>query len=114
MKKVLLTIIAFLLSASVAYAGCSICEGVLSENYGQRITYKLVRGLGNTLFGWTELLMRPGKEMHKGEHFATAVFIGLGNALTRTTSGVIDVLVFWNPTKEEIMTVKDCPICALE
>ena len=74
-----------------------------------------VRGLGNALFGWSELIFRPIKMMNNGENIITAVTVGIGNSLERTGSGVVDLLTFWNPNKGgDIALAKDCPICALK
>ena len=112
MKKVLLAVIVVLLLSGMAYAQCHICDGIASDNYGKKAGAKFLRGVGNTLFGWMELFVSPGREVEQGSHVVTAVVAGLGNALERTSSGLVDVLTFWNPTKDEITTVKNCPICA--
>lgn len=112
MKRIALLIVLLLLSTGIAYAECFICEKAASDNYGEKATYRIVRGLGNAAFGWTEIFFRPSKEMNAGTPFATAVAAGLGNALTRTANGIVELLTFWNPGKEEIIAIKDCPICA--
>jgi len=112
MKKIFLTIMVMLLLTGMAYAECFICDGVASGEYGTKAGAKFLRGVGNTLFGWMELFVSPGREMQEGSHVATAVVAGLGNAVERTSSGLVDILTFWNPTKGEIVTVKNCPICA--
>lgn len=114
MKKVLLLVTIMLLCATMAYAGCVVCDKAASESYGEKTTYRFVRGLGNTAFGWAEIFFRPSKEMAQGTPFATAVVAGLGNSLVRTGNGVLELLTFWNPGKEDIGGVKDCPICAMK
>lgn len=114
MKKILMALVMVTLFASAAYAECFICDNANSDKYSQKITYKIVRGVGNTLFGWTELIVRPSKEMEAGIPFSTAVTAGLADAVVRTGNGLLELVTFWNPGKTDISGIKDCPICIIE
>ncbi len=109
MKKVLLVVVAVLLLTGTAYAECYICDRVDSDAYASKAGGRLIRGLGNTLMGWAEIVVSPGREMESGSHFFTAVVAGLGNAIGRTGNGIVDLLTFWNPTTGR--NIEDCPIC---
>lgn len=111
MKKLLLVVIAVLLLTGTAYAECWICDRVDTGEYASKAGGRLIRGLGNTLTGWAELFVSPGKEMEQGSHFFTAVVAALGNAIGRTGNGIVDLLTFWNPTTGK--NIQDCPICGL-
>ena len=91
---------------------CSICA-VEPTNYPEKATKTLLRGGVNTLLGWTELFRQPVQETKAGGNVVTGIAHGVGHTVTRTLSGVGDVLTFWTPkVKGEYMKFsKDCPVC---
>lgn len=112
MKKmvVILAILVFL--ASLAYAAeCKVSENLKSDDMTKVYGARLVNGIGNVAFGWTEIFFRPGKVVAEGGNPVVGFFRGLGNAVTRTVLGASQVATFWIPGKA-VAEIEDCPLCA--
>jgi len=65
---------------------------------------KLGRGATNTVLGWTEVFIEPGKRFDKNHNVAegmTGVGVGIVKGLTRTMAGVYEVISFPFPVPED-------------
>ena len=74
--------------------------GATSDNYGVKAPAMLLRGLHNVAFGWTEIIAQPIRHSQNaplGVGTVTGLIMGPVMAITRTGSGVVDVLTFWIP-----------------
>lgn len=111
MKKVLLIAAILLLSASLAFAECACCKNQKSDDMTKAWGGRLCSGLCNATLGWTEIFFRPGKVAAEGGNLIVGFFRGVGNAITRTAVGVVEVATFWTPG-ESVVTVDNCPLCA--
>ena len=102
-------------SMPVQPARCPICGRANNPtaSYTEKASFTLVRGLSNTAFGWTELLMQPTDEVEHGGN----VFVGMGKGLTsaagRTVAGVGEIFTFWLPqdNKKNKSLIQTCPLC---
>lgn len=110
MKKLVLALILVLVCVPLVCAG-TLNENTKSTDYGTATGSKLVRGVANTAFGWTELFFRPGKLIAEGDHPVVAVLKGLGNSITRTTVGALEAVTCWIPGNSvEVMDIKGNPM----
>jgi len=96
-------------------ARCPICQTANDPKagYGRRASTTLLRGAINAGFGWTELLVNPAEEVNAGGRLLVGVGRGMGLALTRTASGLGELLTFWAPRRKDPAQslATDCPIC---
>ena len=94
---------------------CPVCTKASDEaaSYSSKAGYTLARGAANTLLGWTELIRQPATEVKAGGNVFTGLAKGVGHTVTRTFSGVGEVLTFWTPKTKTgyIHFAKDCPVC---
>ena len=94
---------------------CPICGRITNQQagYSQRAGATLARGVLNTAFGWTELLVEPTAEVNAHGNLVVGVGKGIGYAVTRTALGIGELLTFWAPKdgKNTVPLVTDCPIC---
>ena len=94
---------------------CPICQAANDETaaYFQKAGSTLMRGVLNTAFGWTELLVRPTEEVQEGGNLATGIGKGVGFAAKRTFLGFGELLTFWAPKSQGgyLRLNKDCPSC---
>ena len=94
---------------------CPICGRVSdpSASYSTKAGSTLVRGAANAALGWTELISEPAHEVKNGGNVLVGIGKGVGRTLTRTLSGVGEVLTFWTPkvNNRYIEFATDCPIC---
>ena len=95
---------------------CPICRrvnGDVTTPYGQKAGLTLTRGLLNTTFGWTEMLLQPTAEAENGGNPIVGFGHGVGSAIKRTGEGVGEIFTFWVPRKKHdpASLVQDCPIC---
>ena len=94
---------------------CPICGRVSdpSATYSTKAGSTLVRGAANAAFGWTELISEPVHEVKHGGNVLVGIGKGVGRTLTRTLSGLAEVLTFWTPkvNNRYIEFSTDCPIC---
>src|SRR3989338_5762988 len=97
MKKLLIVAIVLLLSSSLAYADCMACKNLKSGDMGSVYGARIGNGLSNALLGWSEIFFRPGKVAAEGGNPIVGFFRGIGNAITRTAGGVIEIATFWTP-----------------
>ncbi len=75
-------------------------RGATSDNYLEKAPAMLFRGLHNVAFGWVEIISQPvrhSKNAPLGVGTATGLIMGPVMAITRTGSGLVDVLTFWIP-----------------
>ena len=112
MKKTLIILTVLMFAVSLAYATeCSLCKNIKSDDVTRACGARLCSGLCNAVFGWTEIFFRPGKVAAEGGNPMVGFFRGIGNAITRTAVGTIEVATFWTPGKS-LAHLEDCPICA--
>ena len=94
---------------------CPICGRANDQNasYPDKAGFTLLRGVTNTAFGWTELLVQPTEEAKNGGNLAVGIGKGIGQAVKRTALGLGELLTFWSPKGKEGYTTltTDCPIC---
>jgi putative exosortase-associated protein (TIGR04073 family) len=118
MKRLLLLVVVMVFAASFAYAagakeaeGCWACSNLQSDDMSQRYGARVCNGLCNAALGWSEIFFRPGKVVSAGGNPVVGFFEGLGNAISRTVAGVVEVVTFWTPGKS-VAKIDDCPMCA--
>ena len=95
---------------------CPICHRAIQEDtsYSEKAGHTLARGAANTLLGWTDLIRQPAQEARRGGNVLTGLAEGAGRSVTRTLSGVGDLLTFWTPKIQGryVHFARDCPVCA--
>jgi len=118
MKKLVLFVIVMVFAASFAYAAeekegkvCGACSNLQSDDMSQRYGARVCNGLCNAALGWSEIFFRPGKVAAAGGNPVMGFFEGLGNAISRTSAGVVEIVTFWTPGKS-VVEIDDCPMCA--
>jgi len=112
MKKLLIVVAVIMFAASVAYAAdCKICGNLNATDAAQRAGARICNGVCNAAFGWTEIFFRPGKTTSEGGNLLVGFFRGLGNAISRTAGGAVEVATFWTPG-ESVVKIDNCPLCA--
>ena len=101
--------------SSVTPTLCPICRHAnnQSASYGEQAAGSLARGLTNTFFGWTEMLIRPTAEVERHGILLNGVGQGVSYSARRTAAGLGEVLTFWMPKSSggPPPLVTDCPIC---
>ncbi len=112
MKKIVVVVALIMLAASLAYAAdCKVCGNLKGSDISRTWGARLGNGICNTAFGWTEIFFRPGKVVAEGGNPIVGFFRGIGNAVTRTGIGAVEVATFWIPGKT-VAELEDCPLCA--
>lgn len=112
MKKVLVILVALMFVATLSYAAeCMVCKNLKSNNMTNVYGARIGNGLSNGLLGWSEIFFRPGKVASEGGNPIVGFFRGLGNALTRTAGGVVEIVTFWTPG-DSVASMDTCPLCA--
>ena len=95
---------------------CPICRRATHEDasYSEKAGHTLARGAANTLLGWTDLIRQPAQEARRGGNVFVGLAAGAGQSVTRTLSGVGDLLTFWTPKIQGryVHFARDCPVCA--
>lgn len=95
---------------------CPICIKANNDeaSYQDKASHTLARGLLNFTLGWTDFIRQPGKAAREGESIASGIALGAGSAITRTISGLGEILTFWTPRigKDYIHFSRDCPLDA--
>ena len=73
-----------------------------------------MKGLGNVLLGWSEILIEPVRTTQANGNLAVGFARGVGYAVRRTLFGVAEVVTFWAPKchGHYCRLNKDCPICS--
>lgn len=94
---------------------CPICSKASDQSatYSAKAGTTLVRGAANTALGWTELISQPVHEVKSGGNVFVGIGKGVGHTVTRTLSGLGEVLTFWTPKVKDryIEFATDCPVC---
>ncbi|MBI2093856.1 MAG: hypothetical protein HYT88_03955 [Candidatus Omnitrophica bacterium] len=94
---------------------CPICRNTNSQEtpYATKVSYTLLRGATNTLFGWTELFRQPATKVRAGSNVANGIANGVGHSVSRTLGGIGELLTFWTPKVQGryVTTANDCPLC---
>lgn len=93
---------------------CPICQFTTNRSsYGQKAGGTLLRGATNTVFGWTEMLLAPNKEVKSGGGVAAGMGKGMSLAVQRTAAGLGELLTFWTPKGKDgyLRFTTTCPIC---
>jgi len=94
---------------------CPICRTANDQQaaYAQHASTQLARGVVNTAFGWTELLVRPPAEVNAGGSLILGIGKGVGHAVKRTALGIGELLTFWTPKgpRGYLTFTEDCPVC---
>ena len=94
---------------------CPICRHANNQSawYGEQAAGSLARGLTNTFFGWTEMLIRPTAEVERHGNLLTGIGQGVSYSTRRTAAGIGEALTFWMPKSAggPPPLVTDCPIC---
>jgi putative exosortase-associated protein (TIGR04073 family) len=112
MKRVaLIAVVIVALAAASAYAECKMCSNMKDSNMMNVMGARLCNGACNALLGWSEIFFRPGLVAAEGGNIIVGFFRGLGNALTRTAVGVVEVATFWTPG-DAVAGMSDCPVCS--
>ena len=111
MKKLVLVLLVLMFAASSVYAECKICCNLKSNDMTKACCSRLGNGLANAALGWSEIFFRPGKVVAAGGNPIVGFFRGLGNAVTRTAVGAVEIATFWTPG-ESVAKIDDCPLCA--
>ena len=93
---------------------CPFCAAALKKDatYPEKAGNTLVRGAINFGFGWTELFLQPTKEVESGGNVITGMANGIGRTVSRTFSGLGEMLTFWTPKVDGqyIHFIPDCPL----
>ena len=101
--------------ASAEQRICPICGRASNDQapYAEKAGATLARGVSNTVFGWTELIRQPADEVKAGGNVFTGIGKGVSHTVTRTISGLGEVLTFWTPKtgKGYLHLAHDCPLC---
>jgi len=93
---------------------CPICQFTTNNSsYGQKAGSTFLRGATNTVFGWTELLLKPNEEVKSGGNVATGIGKGMSLTVRRTAAGLGELLTFWTPKGKDgyLRFTTTCPIC---
>ncbi len=94
---------------------CPICRHANNQSapYGEQAAGSLARGLTNTLFGWTEMIIRPTAEVERHGNLLNGIGQGVSYSARRTAAGIGEALTFWMPKSAggRPPLVTDCPIC---
>ena len=94
---------------------CPICRHANNQSapYAEQATANLARGLTNTFFGWTEMLVRPTAEVERHGNLLNGVGQGISHSVSRTAAGIGEALTFWMPKSVggPLPLTSDCPIC---
>ena len=94
---------------------CPVCARANNDtaSYPSKAGSTLVRGATNALFGWTEILRQPAREVKEGGNVFTGMLAGLGYGARRTLVGAGEVLTFWTPKVQTryLHLSHDCPLC---
>ena len=95
---------------------CPICHRANNQQapYAEKAGMTLARGVVNTAFGWTELLVQPTAEVNAGGNVVFGIGKGVGYAVKRTALGLGELLTFWTPKNKDgsyLTLTTDCPIC---
>ena len=94
---------------------CPICGRASNQSasYSAKAGSTLVRGAANAALGWTELISEPVHEAKSGGNVFVGIGKGVGLTVTRTLSGLGEVLTFWTPkvNNRYLEFAHDCPVC---
>ena len=94
---------------------CPICDktGEWNGSYPVKAGSTLVRGTANLLLGWTELIRQPTTEVKHSGNVLLGLGKGVGQGITRTLGGAVEVLTFWVPNlyNRSFHVAHDCPLC---
>lgn len=119
-KVLALGLLIFLGSSGIGWSEeqpihCPVCARANSEtaSYPSKAGSTLVRGATNTLFGWTEILRQPARQVKAGGNVFTGMLAGLGQGAQRTLVGAGEILTFWTPKVQDryLRLSHDCPLC---
>ena len=112
MKRIVFAafLISLLLASTQAFAACNCADKVTSDNYAVRAPARLIHGVINLGFGWTELLTEPYTSVkNDGQNVVDGIFDGLGNSIYYSALGAWDIVTFWFPGKGgKDIAVKEC------
>jgi putative exosortase-associated protein (TIGR04073 family) len=106
----MVVVVVMALAASAYAADCNMCSNLKDSNSMNVMGARLCNGTCNALFGWSEIFFRPGMVASEGGNIVVGFFRGIGNAITRTAVGVVEVATFWTPG-DSVASISDCPIC---
>ena len=99
-----------------AHPLCPICKKANKDeaSYADHASRTLARGALNTALGWTELIRQPANEAKKGGNPLMGIANGIGASVTRTVTGLGEMLTFWAPRVQDkyIHLSHDCPLDA--
>ncbi len=110
MKKLVLLAI-FVLVCVPLVCAATLDENTKSNDYGTATGAKLVRGVSNAAFGWTELFFRPGKLIAQGDNPVVAGLKGVGNSISRTVVGALEAVTCFVPGNSvEVLDIKGNPM----
>ncbi len=77
----------------------------------------LRNGAQNVQWGWTEIMERTHQEASKGDGAGEQLFgvvagsaIGVRKGIHRIGAGAIDLLTFWIPKKQPLISPQDPPV----
>ena len=94
---------------------CPICRHANNESapYAEQAVGSLARGVTNTFFGWTEMIVRPTAEVERHGNVLRGIGQGLSHSVSRTAAGIGEALTFWMPKSSggPSPLATDCPIC---
>ena len=96
---------------------CPICKKANKDgaSYADHASRTLARGALNAALGWTELIRQPANEAKKGGNPLTGIANGVGAGVTRTLTGLGEILTFWAPKAQDkyMHLSHDCPLDAV-
>ncbi len=111
MKKALSTMLLLALSMTAAPAFADATAEATSSDNGQAQVKNVQSGSRNVSTGWVEVLDATHQEASKGKNTAenlTGVVaggaIGVRKGIHRVGAGAIDLLTFWIPKKQPIIS----------
>ena len=95
---------------------CPICLKANNDDisYQEKASNTLARGILNFTLGWTEMIRQPAKTAKEDRNILAGIAIGAGASVTRTISGLGEILTFWTPRvgKDYIHFSRNCPLDA--
>ncbi|MCM8776309.1 MAG: hypothetical protein NC930_08200 [Candidatus Omnitrophica bacterium] len=106
----LVSVLILVLAAGSAFAGCSMDEKVVSDNYAERAGSRLLCGLVNAGLGWTQIFVEPRQSVkYDDQNIVDGIFDGFGGAVYYSVLGVWDLGTFWFPgSGGKDIAAKDC------
>jgi len=92
--------------------GCSVCDGVESDNHLVKTGSQFTRGLANVALSWLEMFRQPKEEIDNSGNVLVGVGEGVGHTFLRLAKGLGEMIVSPLPhAKDDSRIATNCPIC---